>query len=139
MRLEESLEIKRKEKLERASVWTELKVLFVRDMRDLVRDYHSMAIRTVIFVVGAAMVALVFEGVARSSLDSITGFLSHVGAIFLLVVTNVISMQLVVVQVAETQHVFIREYRSEHYRLFSCKLPQLCAAAARVDAGRISR
>jgi hypothetical protein len=106
---------------DRVSLWKELKVLLRRDVRDLCRDYHTMAVRCAIYVVGSCLIVIVYAGVGERGLESHTSFLSHVGAVFLLVVTNLIAFPLVIIEVAQHLHVFVREYNSDHYRLFSCK------------------
>jgi len=103
------------------SIWTEMKLLLVREFRDARRDHQAMITRFAIFVAGACLIAIVYNGVGDEAQDSPTSLLSHVGAVFLLVVTNLITVQLTILDVSAVRHVFVREFSSGHYHLISCE------------------
>lgn len=104
---------------QRVSLWTETKVQVRRDILNLVRDSNGLLIRFGTIGVGTALLAIAYTGVGSDSLDSLISFSSHVGAIFLILVSTLIILQLTIVDFSEVRDAYVKELMTDHYRIFS--------------------
>ncbi|CAB9504481.1 Putative white-brown complex homolog protein 30 [Seminavis robusta] len=103
----------------KASLWTEIRVQAVRDVQKLVRDNRALMLRFMIVIVGSVIISIAFSGAGNNSLESSSAFMGHVGAMFFLIMTNMIALQLIMLDQIETRPIFIREFETDHYRLLS--------------------
>jgi hypothetical protein len=115
---------------ERVPWATELKCQLTRDMRNLKRDSHAMLLRIGIVLVGSVLIAICFAGIGRESLESVSSFQSHVGAVFLLSMVNTIATQVILLDFIDQRPRFVHEFGTDHFRIASYGIARLCVEAS---------
>ncbi|CAB9504302.1 Putative white-brown complex homolog protein 30 [Seminavis robusta] len=114
----------------RVSLWTELCQQLKRDIQRLMRDGHAMRMRFMIVVIGSVVTAFAFQGAASTdSIQDVSSFSSHVGAIFFMLVACMVSVQVIMMDQIETRPIFIREFERDHYRILSYGLSKFAIEA----------
>jgi ABC-type multidrug transport system ATPase subunit len=107
------------EKHDHVSFATELWQLLKREALNVKRDSSATKIRYGTVILGGTLVAIDLNNVARNSLDSTSSFSSHVGALFLLMFVTSIRMLIDLNDFAGALPVFMKEYSTGHYRLWT--------------------
>ena len=100
------------------SILTQVRLQLQRDFRNIVRDRRVMTLRFLIVLVGSSVIALTFQGAGTDSLENMQ-FLSHVGAMFFLIMTNMLALQLVMLDQIEGRPIYQKEYTTDHFGLAS--------------------
>ena len=100
-------------------VWKETSMLFKREWTHLYRDSQTMKMRFMMCFCGAAVIAVVFQGVGGGTITSLAEFQSHAGVIFFLVMVCCIASQLILLDFAESRDIFVREFGTGHYKMVS--------------------
>jgi len=109
----------------RVSMWLEIWLLLQRAWYTILRDRKLLFLRFATIGIGAAIIAIVFSGVGNNVIESMTGFQSHLGAIFFLCMTGTIVTQVVLLEFIDERPVVLREYSTNHYRMSSYTISRL--------------
>jgi len=104
---------------DRISLWKEFRVIFARDCLVYYRSNKLNPLRLGMTLVAAGLYSIFFVGVGRDSLDDENSFLSHVGTMFVLVYSAGQALPLGLLDAVDQAPVFIREFRTDHYSVFS--------------------
>ena len=104
---------------DRISLWREFRVIFARDCLVYYRSNKLKPLRLGMTLVAAGLYSLFFAGVGRDSLDDENSFLSHVGTVFVIVYSAGQALPLGLLDAVDQAPVFIREFRTDHYSVFS--------------------
>jgi hypothetical protein len=107
------------EKHVHVSFTTELWQLLRREALNMKRDSSATKIRYGAVILGGTLVAITLHNVVRNSLDSTSSFPSHVGALYLLVLATSIRMLIDLNDFVEALPLFMKEYSTGHYRLYT--------------------
>lgn len=107
-----------------------------RDNRNLLRDRMGFLIRFGTLTAGAALIAIAYAGVGSGSMDNPLSFSSHVGAIFLVLISSLIILQLTIVDFSVVREMYVKELKTDHYRIASRELQLLSFATSFVTIVR---
>lgn len=109
-----------KESDEHIGIWTQSKLLFAREVRNLVRDTHVLKARTAMTCTVSLVIGGIFYQAAQTSFTTIINLQTCFGALIMALMVNVFStvMPSLVAFPAE-RPVFLREYSTNHYSVFS--------------------
>ena len=110
------------------SVWTQVRIQLQRDARKIMRDKRVMTLRFTIVIVASSVIAITFKGAGTNSLEDMQ-FFSHVGAMFFLIMTNMIALQLVMLDQIEGRPIYVKEYTTDHFGLFAYLLAKFISEA----------
>lgn len=116
----------------RISMGTELRMLLKRDALKIRRDSHANYLRLSSVLLGGSFMGIVLFQVGDGSLDSLESFTSHVGSLFLITFVATICTQVVIYDFVETLPIFKKEYSTDHFRLLTFALSQLCFEVASI-------
>lgn len=113
----------------RVSLFTEVKVQVIRDLQRLARDGRSMMLRFIIVVCASVVIGIAFVGAANDSLESQSTFTSHVGAMYFLIMANMMALQLIMLDQIEGRPIFVREFETDHFRMISYAISKMIVEA----------
>ena len=104
---------------ERTSLGTEYMFLMKRELKGLIRNKAVTSARVGVVLFASLAHSVAFWNVGEDSLESEGSFLSHLNAVYFLTIAIMFIIILVLIDVEETQPLFLREFTSSYYRLVS--------------------
>lgn len=114
----------------RVSLWTQTRLLYAREIRNLVRDKISIATRLGITAFLNLLFGIIFQGVGNTSNAEITNVQSHFGAIVMVLISAMFgAAQPALLAIPEERPLFLREYSTDHYSIIAYFLSRLTVEA----------
>jgi hypothetical protein len=116
---------------------TELRLLFRREFRNLVRDTTALAARFGITIFLGVLIGTIFLDVGKSDSADSVNINSHFGALVIVSLTAMFgTAQPALLAFPEERPVFLREYSTNHYSVISYFLARLSNEAL-ITGGQI--
>lgn len=125
-----SVDIAAEKDMRKVSLWTQIKLLYAREIRNLTRDKFSIATRLGITAFLNLLFGIIFQDVGRTSNADITNVQSHFGAIVMVLISAMFgSAQPALLAIPEERPLFLREYSTDHYSIIAYFLSRLTVEA----------
>jgi len=113
------------------TIWTQTKLLYARECRNVYRDKVGMAIRLGITGFLNLIFGVIFLDVGRNSNDVAINVQSKYGAVVMLLISSMFgAAQPALMAIPEERPLFLREYSTDHYSIFGYFLSKLTVEAA---------
>jgi len=113
------------------TIWTQIKLLYAREFRNIARDKVGMAIRLGITAFLNLLFGVIFLDVGRNSNDVAINVQSKFGAVVMLLISSMFgTAQSALMAIPEERPLFLREYATDHYSIFGYFLSKFTVEAA---------
>lgn len=116
--------------IERVSLWTQIKMLYAREIRNVLRDKVAIGMRLGITGFLNLLFGVIFRNVGRNASDDMTNLQSHFGALVMVLLSIMFgSAQPALLAIPEERPLFLREYSTDHYSIVGYFLSRLTIEA----------
>lgn len=114
----------------RVTLLTQIRLLYVRELRNVVRDKASIGTRLGISAFLNLLFGVIFQDVGRTSNDLMVNVQSHFGAVVMVFLSAMFgAAQPALLAIPEERPLFLREYSTDHYSIFGYFLSRLTVEA----------
>jgi len=114
----------------RVSLLTQIKLLYLREWRNVTRDKASLGTRLGITAFLNLLFGLIFQDVGRTSNDVMINVQSHFGTVVMVLISAMFgAAQPALLAIPEERPLFLREYSTDHYSISGYFLSRLTVEA----------
>jgi len=114
----------------RTSLWTQIVLLYEREVNNLLRDKVSLAMRLGITAFLNVLFGVIFKDTGRNSFDVFINVQSHFGSLVIVLLSSMFgSAQPALLAIPQERPLFLREYSTNHYSIVAYFLSRLTMEA----------